>query len=133
MTLGNIKIYFFRKYKFCNFFRFFVIKFVFFQKTCFYVSLCHFYILWAIWNCNTNFESYEYGLFGGMRGYFCNTINLGKITKRVCPVFIYPPFTYWKYTVSSFFMTFKLYRMSLFLFNYFLINEIYGNCKVAVS
>ena len=35
MTLKNIKIYFFEKYKFCNFFSIYVTKSVFFEKTCF--------------------------------------------------------------------------------------------------
>ena len=34
MTLKNIKIYFFEKYKFCNFFSIYVTKSVFFEKKC---------------------------------------------------------------------------------------------------
>ena len=31
------------------------------KKNIFYVFSCHAFVLWDIWNCNTNFESYEYG------------------------------------------------------------------------
>ena len=35
----------------------------------FYVTWCHFFVLWAIWNCNINFESYKYDHFGGIRNF----------------------------------------------------------------
>ena len=98
------------------------------KKIYFYVSLCHFYVLWAIWSFNIIFKSYEYGHFGGIRGFFDISKTLAeKQIEFVRFFFVHPLYFYFLYERAPRFYDYHVIKFFWQILKHFLDFETKKN------